>query len=312
MALAPDDLSTSAAYGAPSYAGSGQAVVADDHRTHIMNRVSWGAVLAGVAVTLFTLLVLNILGIGIGLSALDATNAANNPDAGNAGTNAGIWFGVSLIIAAFFGSAAAGRLCGTSQVNTARWHGFTSWATTALVLVVLLSSGVGSLIGGTFNVLGSAVGGVGKAASSAVSSAVGGGGDGLTSQIKGLVNPSDQQNAQDDVTAYVQASISGDTKAADAAREKAVNDVAKATNTTPDEARKKIDQVVTSTKATVADAKDKAAQAAEATRKAVSQGSLYLVAGLFLAGLAGWLGGGAGRPHRETSLVVPTSGRTMN
>lgn len=311
MALAPDDLSTSAAYGAPSYAGSGQAVVADDNRTHIMNRVSWGAIFAGVAVTLFTLLLLNVLGVGIGLSALDAINASNNPDAGNASMTAGIWFGVSLIVASFFGAAAAGRLCGTSQVNTARWHGFTSWATTALVLVVLLSSGVGSLIGGTFNVLGSAVGGVGKAASSAVSSAVGGG-DGLTNQVKGLVNPNDQQNAQDDVTAYVQASLNGDTKAADAAREKAVNDVAKAANISPDEARKKIDQVVTSTKQTVAEAKDKAAQAAEATRKAVSQGSLFLVGGLFLAGLAGWLGGGAGRPHRETSLVVPTSGRTLN
>ena len=312
MALAPDDLSTSAAYGAPSYGGSGQAFVADDTRTHIMNRASWSAILAGVAVTLFTLLVLNILGAGIGLSALDATNTANNPDPSNAGTNAAIWFGVSLIASAFFGAAAAGRLCGTSQVNTARWHGFTSWATTALVLVVLLSSGIGSLIGGTFNVLGSAVGGVGKAASSAVSSAVGGDSDGIASQAKQLVNPSDQQTAQDDVSAYLKASISGDTKAADAAREKAVNDVAKASNVSPDDARKKIDQVVNSAKQTVAEAKDKAAQAAEATRKAVSQGSLFLVAGLFLAGLAAWLGGGAGRPRRETSLVVPTSGRTMN
>ena len=313
MALAPDDLSTSAAYGTPSYAGAGQAVVADDNRTHIMNRVSWGAILVGVAVALVTQLLLNVLGVGIGLSALDATNASNNPDAGNAGMSAGIWYVVSGIVASFFGAAAAGRLCGTSQVNTARWHGFASWAVTTLLIVMLLGSALGGIVGGTFNALGSAMSGVGKAASSAVSSAAGeasgGGGDALTNQIKGLVNPSDQQSMQDDVTGYVKASIGGDTKAADAARDRAVNDVAKASNISPDDARKKLDQVVNSTKQTIADAKEKATQAAEATRKAVSQGALYGVLALFLGGLAAWLGGGVGRPARETSLVVPAYGR---
>lgn len=300
MAIAPDDVSYSTVA-----TGYGQPIVADDGRTMLRNHVSWGAILVGVAVALVTQLLLNILGVGIGLSALDATNAGNNPDASNAGMSAGIWYVVSGILASFFGGAAAGRLCGTSQTNTARWHGFAAWATTTLMIVVLLTSAVGSIVGGTFNALGSVASGAGQAAASAVAGVAGSAdGNQLADQVKSLVNPNEQQTMQNDVTTYVQASVSGDTQAADAARERAVNDVAKAANISPDEARKRIDDVANKAKATIADARDKASRAAEATRKAVSQGALYGVLALFLGGLAAWLGGGVGRPHRENALIA--------
>ena len=46
-------------------------MVPDDRRTMLCNRISWGAVLAGVAVSLVMQLLLNVLGVGIGMSSLD-------------------------------------------------------------------------------------------------------------------------------------------------------------------------------------------------------------------------------------------------
>ena len=55
---------------------------AEDARTIMLNRVSWGAVLAGVVVALVTQLILNLLGIGIGAATLDpAAGLAENPSA---------------------------------------------------------------------------------------------------------------------------------------------------------------------------------------------------------------------------------------
>src|SRR5215813_9811557 len=50
----------------------------EDVRTILINRVSWGAVLAGVAVALAVQLILNLLGIGLGAATFDPAGS-NNP-----------------------------------------------------------------------------------------------------------------------------------------------------------------------------------------------------------------------------------------
>ena len=44
---------------------------AEDARTILINQISWGAVLAGVVVALTAQLLLNLLGVGIGLSTIE-------------------------------------------------------------------------------------------------------------------------------------------------------------------------------------------------------------------------------------------------
>jgi len=306
MALAPEDLPNTTPYSAPIYATQGYATAGaaagfgDEQRIFWLNRTSWGAILAGLVVALVVQLVLNVLGVGIGLSTLDAKVAADNPDAGNAALIATIYIVATGVVASFIGGLAAGRLSGSGKASTAAWHGLISWAVTTLVVAYLLTSVVGGAVGGTFSALGSVVGGVGKAAAAAVGNASGATeGDALTAKIKSLVNPNDQTAIQDDATAYVRASVDGDTKAADASRDKAVNDVAKAANISPDEAKTRIDALVNSTRATIADAKAKAATAAEAARKATTQAALYGAAAMMLGAIAAALGGGVGRPSRE-------------
>ena len=132
---------------------------AEDARSVLINRVSWGAVLAGVVVALVAQLILNMIGIGIGASTLDpGAGAEQNPSASGFSIGAAVWWTVSGILAALAGGFAAGRLSGQPKESTAAWHGLTSWAFTTLVIFWLLTSTIGGLIGGTFRGLTSTAG----------------------------------------------------------------------------------------------------------------------------------------------------------
>ena len=86
---------------------------ADDARSVLINRVSWGAVLAGVVVALVAQLILNMIGIGIGAATLDpGAGAEQNPSARGFSIGAAAWWAVSGILAALAGGFAAGRLSG--------------------------------------------------------------------------------------------------------------------------------------------------------------------------------------------------------
>jgi len=292
----------------PTYPDAGgstaEAVVPDDRLTHLRNRVSWGAILAGVAAALVVQLLLNILGVGIGASSLDAANTGDNPSASGFSVTAGVWWTLSGIVASFAGGVVAGRLCGTSDNNTAHWHGLVSWCAATLVIFYLLTSAVGGIIGGTFNALGSTVGAIGKGAASAVSGiAQNTNGDALQGQIQRLVNPNGAQSAQDNIVAYMRASISGDQAGAAAARDRAVDSLAKTAKISPDEARTRLQQAEQQARQGADQVKQQAQQAAEATRKGVASAGIFGSVALALGAVASWIGGGAGAARRETTVV---------
>ena len=128
----------------------------------IVKRISWGAIFAGVVMTLVTQLLLNILGLGIGASTINPVSEQN--PANGIATGAGIWFVFSSLIALFVGGWVAGRLAGIPRATDSLLHGLVTWGLGTLVLFYFLSSLVGSLIGGTFRVLGSGLSAVGNAA----------------------------------------------------------------------------------------------------------------------------------------------------
>ena len=134
------------------------ATPGEDARTILLNRVSWGAVLVGVAIALVTQLILNMIGLGVGVGTLDP-GTGDNPSATSLSIGAGIWFVLAGIIASFAGGYAAGRLAGKPKESTAGWHGLASWAVTTLVIFYLLSTTLGSLVGGVYNTVSGAIGG---------------------------------------------------------------------------------------------------------------------------------------------------------
>src|SRR5687768_9809369 len=93
---------------------------AEETRVLLFNRVSWGAVLAGVMVALVTQLILNLIGIGIGAASFDPTSNAN-PSGTTFSIAAGIWWALSGIVAALAGGYTAGRLSGLPAETSGSW-----------------------------------------------------------------------------------------------------------------------------------------------------------------------------------------------
>ncbi|MEJ7708346.1 MAG: hypothetical protein WKF84_00415 [Pyrinomonadaceae bacterium] len=118
-----------------------------------VKRISWASVFAGVVIVLVTQLLLSLLGLGIGASTINPTTE-QDPTSG-LGLGAGIWFIISSLIALFAGGWVAGRLAGIPRNTDSMLHGILTWGLSTLLLFYFLTSTVGSLIGGTFRVLGS-------------------------------------------------------------------------------------------------------------------------------------------------------------
>src|SRR5215203_1578169 len=91
----------------------------------VQSRVSWSALLAGAAVGVAIYAVLGLLGVAVGLTIADQT------DADNLGIGAGIWAFVSLLIAMFFAGWVTTQ-CTIGETRTeAILYGIVVWAITA-------------------------------------------------------------------------------------------------------------------------------------------------------------------------------------
>jgi hypothetical protein len=129
-------------------------------------RLSWGAVLAGMVIATVAHVVLTLLGLAIGLGAWDQGDPVRD-----LGIGAGIWLLASAVIALFLGGLTTGRLAGVLTRGDGMLHGMLMWGLATLLGLWLVSSGVGALVGGTFNILGSTV----RTAAQGVAGAVGAG-----------------------------------------------------------------------------------------------------------------------------------------
>ena len=107
------------------------------------DRISWGAIFAGAIIALATQLVLTLLGAAVGLATLNPATG-QNPTGVTLGIGAGIWLVISSLISLFLGGYIAGRLGGTFN----GWlHGLATWATVAMLTILLLTTAAGGLIG---------------------------------------------------------------------------------------------------------------------------------------------------------------------
>jgi hypothetical protein len=108
-----------------------------------VGRISWGAVIAGAIIALATQIVLTLIGIAIGLATLNPATG-DSPTGSALGAGAGIWLVISSLISLFLGGFIAARLAG--KVNG--WlHGLTTWGTLTLLMLLLLTTAAGQLIG---------------------------------------------------------------------------------------------------------------------------------------------------------------------
>lgn len=135
--------------------------------TPFYKRISWGAIIAGTLVALVTMLMLNLLGIGIGLGSINPMQEAA-PFSG-LGIGAIIWWVVSNLIAIFAGAYVAGKLAGVPLGSTSTMHGILSWCLYTLVSFYILTTAVGSIISGVGSVVSSTLSAAGSGIEAVVS-----------------------------------------------------------------------------------------------------------------------------------------------
>jgi hypothetical protein len=128
-------------------------------------RISWGAIFAGVLVTLAIFLTLQMLGAGIGAVSIDLTGGeTTSPRA--LGIGAAIWWLITGLIALFIGGWVAGRLAWLPSAIDRVLHGLTVWSLFYVVMFLLATTALSALVGGGIALLGSGVSAAGQAADS--------------------------------------------------------------------------------------------------------------------------------------------------
>jgi hypothetical protein len=282
-----------------------------DTRAVLLNQVSWGAIFAGAVTALVTQVVVNLVGVGVGLASV-GTNSADNPAASSVSLGAGIWFVASGIVASLAGGAIAGRLSGKPLPGAAALHGLVSWAVTTLAVLYLLTSAASGLIGGTLSTVSGALGGAGNLVGGTVQTAAQAAApslskisnplDGIEQKVREQASGQDPQAARDAAVAAIKALFTGDANQKQQAETRAADALAKAQNIPVDQARQQVQDYEKQYDQAVATAKQKAEAAAVTAKSAATQGAFYAALALVLGALAAFFGGRLGAPKPATLL----------
>ncbi|GAB4202916.1 MAG: hypothetical protein OHK0022_26570 [Roseiflexaceae bacterium] len=120
----------------------GAAAAADENMALVnpTDRVRWGPIIAGMFAALATLATLSVLGLAIGLSALDTSNVGNG-----FGLGAGIWGAISTLIAFAVGGWIAARTAAVAGSGSGILHGAMVWFVAIPLLLYALGSGIGAI-----------------------------------------------------------------------------------------------------------------------------------------------------------------------
>lgn len=292
----------------------------DDRATAAVRRISWGSILAGVAVAMVTQLVLNLLGLGIGASTLEPT--ADDAVSGRAlGIGTVLWLAITTIVALFAGGWVAGRLAGFASRVERSLHGLITFAVVTLLTFYMLTTTLGAVLSTTTNALGQALAAAGSGAAAATDvfayagaaqmSQAGqpqGGGQG-----QGFVKSQVQQwlerqgirvtdpKAADEVTQagldYLQALATGGQQAAQPQRQALVREVAENTTLEQAEVEQRVDQLAQQAEQMkdqamqkVDQVKQQTAEAADTAADSVAGASFGAFVALVLGGAAAVLG----------------------
>ncbi|MBL6077799.1 hypothetical protein JMJ56_07270 [Belnapia sp. T18] len=264
--------------------------------------------LAGGIVAVVVGAMLSILGVAIGASSVDATNA-QSPSGSTVGIAAGAWLLISNLIGLAVGGYVAARLSGSADGTDSTLHGLSVWAIGYLLSAVLL----GNVIAGTASTatqgLSSIVGGVSQAAGQAASAA-----SGPASRLASQIDPQQlvdrAQNALSGTGGGDPAAMNSDQRKAEIGqlltrrvtdgnlpqgdRDRLGRLVAAEYNIPADEATRRIQQVEQQATETAQAAERQAREAADAAATAGAVAAYWAFAAMLLGAVAAVLGARTG------------------
>jgi hypothetical protein len=116
---------------------------------------SWGAVFAGMFVTIVLQIMLTLLGTAIGMAIVNPLSQQSPSQELAIGSS--VWLLVSGLISVWVGSCIAGRLSGGPLRSDGMIHGVISWSVSTVVMLALLATTTGALIGGLGSLLSGAI-----------------------------------------------------------------------------------------------------------------------------------------------------------
>lgn len=299
----------------PAVAGPGVVTTPPAHESP-QSAVSWGAILAGATVSAALSLILLLLGVGLGMSAVSPW-AMQGIDADTFGWATIIWISITSILAAGLGGYLAGRLR-TKWVSvhadesyfrdTA--HGFLSWAVATLLTAALLTSAVGAIISGGVqagaSVAGGAAGGMAGMAQAAtdedddsdvvdyfVDRVLRVEGRGAVISAPGAEAAGEERIRRDTSGIFAASLRHGSLDDQDARY--LAQAVARRTGQTPQQAQAQVEQTYAAMVAELEQAETQARELADEARKATAYASLWLfialLMGAFFASLMATFGG---------------------
>ncbi|MBK1656971.1 hypothetical protein E2C05_00335 [Paracraurococcus ruber] len=257
---------------------------------------------------------LNVLGLAIGATAVDAT-AAQTPGASTFGIGAGIWLLVANTLGLLAGGYVAARLSGSGDSTDSALHGLSVWAIGFLLSAVLL----GNIVAGTANtafqgassIIGGVVQGAGSAAGGAASAA-----SGPLAQAAQQVNPqqlveraqnalrsaggdpaqmnSDQRNAE--IVQILTRRVTDGNLPQDA-RDRLNRLVGAEYGIAPEEAQRRVQQVEQQAQQAAQVAEQRAREAADAAATGGAVAAYWIFAAMLLGAVAAVLGARFGTRH---------------
>ena len=273
---------------------------------HIHRRISWAAIFGGVILVVAVQLLLGMLGAGIGLSSVN-TNAGSTPDASTFGTGAAIWWVISSVIALGFGGYASAWLAGIELRWDGVLHGLITWGIATLLTIYLLTSAIGSVIGGGFSALGSVASTAGstiKDAAQPLAQAANVSPDMIQQQAQAYLQPSNPdpaslspQDAQKQVATNLTTYARGG-QDAPAAKERVIAIMAAQQHISRDDAAKQFDDAQTKLQRARDQAVQQAKNAADASAAAASKASFATFGNLLLGAIVSAIGGSLAMQRR--------------
>lgn len=276
-------------------------------------RVSWAGVFAGIVLALAIQLLLSLLGLGIGMTTISPASGGT-PEASTLGIGAGLWWTISYIIALGIGGYVAARLAGVVVRTDGLIHGLVTWAFALLIGAYLVTTTLGSVMGGAFHALGSVASGVTdtlKQAAPQVAQSAGITPQDLQRRVDDLLRPTNQQQSASDVrtqllNALVTVTAGG--PGADQARQQAVTIISQQAGIPEDQARQRMQQLEQQFHQIRQQASQMATQTAEQASSTLSSAGIWGTVALVLGALGAAIGGLLGtRPAREVVATAPLS-----
>jgi hypothetical protein len=284
-------------YADPSTVVSTMNRIEGDLHTH--RRISWAAITGGVVLVVVLQLLLSLLGAGVGLGTVN-TNAGSTPMASTLGIGAGLWWVLSSCMAIGVGGFVAAWFAGVEIRFDGVLHGLVTWGIATLLTFWLLTSAIGSVIGGGFSALGSVASATGSSVSDAakpLAQAAGVSPDMIQQQAQAYLQPTNPdpatmspQDAQKAVATNLTTYAGGGPDAA-AAKERVINIMAAQMKISHDDAAKKFDDAKAKLQQTRDQAIQTAKDAADASASAASKASFGAFLVMLLGGLAAAFGG---------------------